>query len=42
MTFAWLGLQLGNRARETHRKLAEAGTGLLLIALAATMAAGAV
>ncbi|MFW5633515.1 MAG: manganese efflux pump MntP family protein [Erythrobacter sp.] len=42
MTFAWLGLQLGNRARETHRKWAEAGTGLLLIALAAAMATGAI
>lgn len=40
MTFAWLGLRLGRRAQERSRRLAEAGTGLLLIVLAAAVAAG--
>lgn len=40
MGFAWLGLRLGGRARERHRRASEAATGLLLIALAAALAAG--
>lgn len=42
MTFAWLGLRLGKRARGASRTVAEAGTGVMLIVLAAAMAAGAV
>lgn len=42
MSFAWAGLQLGDRARGASRLIAEVGTGLLLIALAIAMAMGIV
>jgi manganese efflux pump family protein len=40
MAFAFLGLRLGARAREIHRRSAVATTGVLLIALAVALASG--
>lgn len=40
MSFAYIGLKLGGRARDHHRKAAEIATGALLIGLGAALAAG--
>lgn len=40
MTFAFVGLNLGDRAQENHRRSAGAATGFLLIGLAIALALG--
>ncbi len=42
MTFALIGLHLGHRAREGHRRLTAAATGVLLIGLAFAVAGGVI
>lgn len=42
IVFAYVGMQIGDRAQEKHRKVTKAGTGIMLVALGGAVALGVI